>query len=109
MNTKGCANRLQLETWVKSQGIYNMRVMEFNNLNSIIEGVIAGLGVSFVPLSAILNYENKGLLKAITVPAPYNLTKTFLIRHKDCLLTNALDKFIELITQETEYRPASGL
>ncbi|MBP2636353.1 MAG: LysR family transcriptional regulator [Firmicutes bacterium] len=109
MNTKGCANRLQLETWVKSQGIYNMRVMEFNNLNSIIEGVIAGLGVSFVPLSAILNYENKGLLKAITVPALYNLTKTFLIRHKDCLLTNALDKFIELITQETEYRPASGL
>lgn len=101
MNTRGCANRVQLENWVKSQGIYNMRVMEFNNLNSIIEGVIAGLGVSFVPRSAIVDYESKGLLKAISVPYPYNLTKTFLIRHKDCLMTNALDKFIQLITTET--------
>lgn len=84
-----------------------MRVMEFNNMKSIIEGVIAGLGVAFVPRSAILTYENKGLLKSLPVPQPYSFTNTFLIRHKDCLMTNALTKFIELVATETDYWPVS--
>lgn len=109
MNTKGCANRAQLENWVQSKGIFNMSVMEFNNINSIIEGVIAGLGVAFVPRSAIVNLEQKGLLKSIPVPQPYSTTKTFLIRHKDCLMTNALTRFIELITTETDYYPIAKL
>lgn len=48
INTVGCPNRAKLEQWLQSEGVCNIRYMEFNNLDSIIDGVIADLGVSFV-------------------------------------------------------------
>jgi DNA-binding transcriptional LysR family regulator len=105
MNTRGCANRLQLENWIRSKGHCDVRFMEFNNLNSIIDGVIADLGASFVPQSAIAEYEKSGLLRSFAVPPPYGLMKTFLIRHKDSLMTSALRQFIEMIQDNTAYHP----
>ncbi|AJG97423.1 LysR family transcriptional regulator [Clostridium beijerinckii] len=104
MSTAGCPNRTQLENWLKSKSIHNIRYMEFNNLTSIIEGVIADLGASFVPKSTIEDYEKKGLLKSFSVPAKYNTTKTFFIRHKDSLMTNSLSKFIEMTELNTPYK-----
>jgi Transcriptional regulator len=103
MNTIGCPNRSQLEEWLKSKGIFNIRYMEFNNLDSIIEGVIEDLGASFVPESSIEEYERTGLIKSFKIPQEYSLVKTFFIRHKDSLKTNALQKFIELIDLKTSY------
>ncbi|BCZ46319.1 putative HTH-type transcriptional regulator YusT [Clostridium gelidum] len=104
MNTIGCPNRIQLENWLNSKGICNIRYMEFNNLNSIIEGVIADLGASFVPESAIKEYEEKGFLKSFQIPAQYNITKSFFIRRKDSLMTSSLSKFIEMIELNTPYQ-----
>ncbi len=103
MNSVGCPNRSQLETWLKLKGITNIRFMEFNNLDSIIEGVIADLGASFVPKSAIKKYEERGLLKSFPIPPKFSVTKTFFIRHKDSLKTSALSKFIEMIELKTPY------
>jgi len=103
MNTIGCPNRIQLENWLKSKGICNVRYMEFNNLDSIVEGVVADLGASFVPQSSIREYEEKGLLKSFPIPAPYSTTRTFFIRRKDSLMTSALSKFIEMIELKTPY------
>lgn len=103
MSTTGCPNRIQLEAWLKSKGISNIRYMEFNDLNSIIEGVVADLGASFVPQSSIEEYEKKGLLKSFAVPEQYNLTRTFFIRRKDSLMTSSLSKFIELVELNTPY------
>jgi DNA-binding transcriptional LysR family regulator len=104
MNTIGCPNRVQLENWLKSKGVCNIRYMEFNNLNSIIEGVVADLGASFVPKSAIEEYEKKGLLKSFPIPEQYNTTRTFFIRRKDSLMTSSLSKFIEMIEEKTPYQ-----
>lgn len=104
MSTTGCPNRIQLENWLKTQGIYNIRYMEFNNLNSIIEGVMADLGASLVPKSTIEDYEKKGLLKSFPVPDEYNTTRTFFIRRKDSLMTTSLSKFIEMIESNTSYK-----
>ncbi|NNU74393.1 LysR family transcriptional regulator [Clostridium estertheticum] len=103
MNSVGCPNRLQLENWLKLKGITKIRFMEFNNLNSIIEGVIADLGASFVPKSAIKEYEERGLLRSFPIPSKFSTTKTFFIRHKDSLKTSALSKFIEMIELKTPY------
>lgn len=103
MNTAGCPNRAQLENWLKSNGICNMRYMEFNNLNSILEGVMADLGASFVPKSTVKEYEENGLLKSFQLPPEYSITKTFFVRRKDALMTNALSKFIEMLESETPY------
>lgn len=104
MNTIGCPNRIQLETWLKSKGISNIRYMEFNNLNSIIEGVMADLGASFVPKSSTLKYEKAGLIKSFAIPDKYNVTRTFFIRRKDSLMTNSLSKFIEMVELNTPYK-----
>ncbi|GFP75535.1 LysR family transcriptional regulator [Clostridium fungisolvens] len=104
MSSTGCPNRTQLENWLKSKEVYNIRYMEFNNLNSIIEGVIADLGASFVPKSTIKEYEEKGLLKSFSVPEQYNTTRTFFVRRKDSLMTTSLSKFIEMIEKNTAYK-----
>lgn len=105
MNTIGCPNRINLENWLNAEGINNIRYMEFNNLDFIIEGVMADLGVSFVPQSAIQRYETKGLLKSFLIPPQYSTSKTFFIRHQDSLMTSALAKFIETIERNTPYHP----
>ncbi|MBL4938053.1 hypothetical protein JK636_20280 [Clostridium sp. YIM B02515] len=104
MNTIGCPNRIQLEAWLKSKGVSNIRYMEFNNLNSIIEGVVADLGASLVPQSSIEEYEKAGLIKSFEIPSKYNVTKTFFIRRKDSLLTSSLSKFIEMVELNTPYK-----
>jgi DNA-binding transcriptional LysR family regulator len=104
MNTIGCPNRIQLENWLNSKGICNIRYMEFNNLNSIIEGVMADLGASFIPKSIIKEYEEKGLLKSFPIPEQYSTTRTFFIRRKDSLMTSSLSKFIEMIELKTPYQ-----
>ncbi|KHD36210.1 LysR family transcriptional regulator [Clostridium acetobutylicum] len=103
MNTTGCPNRTQLEAWLRSKGIANIRYMEFNSLNSIIEGVMADLGASFVPKSAVEKYEKEGLLKSFSIPSEYNVTRSFFIRRKDSLMTSSLSKFIELVELNTPY------
>lgn len=105
MSPVGCPNRDQLESWLKSNAINNLRFMEFNNLDAIIGGVIAGLGASFVPQSAIEKHEKLGLLRSFSIPKQYSSAKTFLIRHKAALMTSALDKFIEMVEASTPYHP----
>lgn len=105
MSPVGCPNRTQLESWLKANAINNLRFMEFNNLDTIIEGVIAGLGASFVPQSAIVEHEKAGLLRSFSIPKQYSSTKTFLIRHKDVLMTSALANFIAMVETSTPYHP----
>lgn len=104
MNSAGCPNRSQLESWLKFKGIGKIRFMEFNHVDTIIQGVLADLGVSFIPRSAVQNYEAQGLLKIFSVPAQFASTKTFFIRHKASLKTSALAKFIEAIQAATSYQ-----
>jgi LysR family transcriptional regulator, cell division regulator len=106
MNTIGCPHREQLEIWLKSIGVGTVRYLEFNHIDAIIQGVISGLGASFVPKSAIQTHEEKGVLRSFAIPSQYSSTKTFFIRHKDSLMTSALAKFIEMLKQSPLYNQA---
>jgi LysR family transcriptional regulator, cell division regulator len=97
MNPPNCPCRMQLEKWLKDNGVNNARFMEFNNIDAIIHGVIAGLGVAFVPESMIRKHEMAGTLKSFAVPVEYSLSQTFLIRHKEVLMTNAFKEFIAMV------------
>ena len=105
MSSTGCPNRTQLESWLKFQGVGKVRFMEFNHTDSIIQGVLADLGVSFIPHSVIKDYEDQGLLTSYAIPSEFSSTKTYFIRHKDSLKTNALAKFIENVLAATSYHP----
>ncbi|WEG14512.1 LysR family transcriptional regulator [Pullulanibacillus sp. KACC 23026] len=99
MNTKGCPHRDQLETWLKTMGIGNIRYLEFNHPDAIIQGVISGLGASLVPKSSIQSHEMKGVVRSFEIPKQYSTAKTFFIRHKDSLMTSTLSKFIEMLKE----------
>lgn len=97
MNAMGCPNRELLLNFLQAKGIHDVRYMEFNNLESIINGVIAGLGASFVPESVIRQYENAGLLRSFSVPKQYSVIHTFFIRHKESAITSAFTKFVGML------------
>ncbi|MBL0388093.1 LysR family transcriptional regulator [Tumebacillus sp. ITR2] len=103
MNTIGCPNRGQLETWLRSIGSAPVRYLEFNHLDAMIQGVISGLGASFVQYSAAQKYVEAGVLRSFPIPSPYSLTQTYFIRHKDSLLTSALEKFLETLKKSQLY------
>jgi len=102
MNTKGCPHRDQLETWLKTIGIGNIRYLEFNHPDAIIQGVISRLGASLVPKSTVQTYEMKGLVRSFEIPEQYSTVQTFFIRHKDSLMTSALSKFIEMLKESSK-------
>lgn len=104
VNTPGCPNRLQLENWLKSKGMTNLRFMEFNNLDSIIEGVTSDLGASFVPYSSIDDLQNKGIINCFKIPKQFGISRTFFARHRDTLMTPALLKFIDIIISKTAFQ-----
>lgn len=104
LNSEGCPYRSQLENWFKSDGIGNIRYMEFNNLNSIVEGVIADLGASCLPESSIKEYEKNGLIRSFPIPENYNTTRTYFIRRKDSTITSALAEFMESVKLNTPFR-----
>lgn len=97
MNTVGCPNRELLMSFLKVNGIYDVRYIEFNNLESIINGVISGLGASFVPESSIKQYEQAELLRSFSIPKQYSVVHTFFIRHRDSVVTSAFTKFVEVL------------
>lgn len=67
------------------------------------QGVVSGLGASFVPKSAIQQQEEEGLLRSFSIPSGAVYTKTYFIRHKDVFVTSALDQFLELLRGTSLY------
>lgn len=106
MNTNGCFHRERLESWLKMNGIGLPRYMEFSHMEAIIGGVIAGLGASLVPRSAVELHLQSGLVRSFRISREYSLARTYVIRNKASLTTNALSRFLEMVKSEgLSYRP----
>lgn len=99
---KGCGYRKRLEEWYKDQNIIPQKVMEFGTLETILGSVTMGLGITFVPKSAISHLEEKGLVQCHYLPEKYSKINTVFIRRKDAYLTSTLEKFIETFEYSKE-------
>jgi DNA-binding transcriptional LysR family regulator len=106
--SKGCGYRARLENWYKDQNITPQKVMEFGTLETILGSVAMGLGITFVPKSAVSHLEEKGLVQCHYLPEKYSKINTVFIRRKDAYLTSTLEKFIETFEQ-SEGEPAYPL
>ena len=95
--SEGCGYRARLEAWYKDQNIIPQKVMEFGTLETILRSVVVGLGVTFVPKSAVTEMEQSGLIQCHTLPDQYSKIKTVFIRRADTYLTSTIKKFIETI------------
>ncbi|WP_043931018.1 LysR family transcriptional regulator [Bacillus sp. EB01] len=98
--SEGCGYRARLESWYKDQNITPQKVMEFGTLETILRSVSVGLGVSFVPKSAVTHMEQSGLIQCHTLPDQYSKIKTVFIRRADTYLTSTIEKFIETIEMD---------
>lgn len=94
---KGCGYRARLEKWYEQEGAMPEKVMEFGTLETIIRSVAMGLGVSFVPRSAVAHLEKSGEITCLQLPSEYSQVKTVFIRRADTYLTTTIEKFIETI------------
>lgn len=95
--SEGCGYRARLEAWYKDQNITPQKIMEFGTLETILQSVVIGLGVTFVPKSAVINLLQSGLIKCHRLPDVYSRIKTVFIRRGDTFLTSTMEKFIETI------------
>ena len=95
--SKGCGYRARLERWYKDENIQPQKVMEFGTLETILSSVTVGLGVTFVPKSAVAHLVKKGLIQCHTLPKKYSEINTIFIRRSDSYLTSTIEKFIETI------------
>ncbi len=95
--SKGCGYRARLEAWYKDQNIKPQKVMEFGTLETILRSVAVGLGVTFVPKSAVTQLEKSGLIQCHSLPNQYSKVKTVFIRRADTFLTSTIETFIETI------------
>ncbi|WP_277586551.1 LysR family transcriptional regulator [Psychrobacillus antarcticus] len=95
--SKGCGYRARLEAWYKDENITPKKVMEFGTLETILSSVVAGLGITFIPKSAILHLEARGLIQCHLLPTKYSEIKTVFIRRSNSYLTTTVERFIETI------------
>lgn len=95
--SQGCIYRARLEAWYKDQAISPSKVMEFGTLETILRSVAMGLGISFVPRSAVAHLEQSGQLKCHALPDRYSKIKTVFIRRADIFMTSTIQAFIETI------------
>lgn len=95
--SEGCGYRARLEAWYRDQNITPQKVLEFGTLETILQSVIVGLGVSFVPKSAVSHLVEQGTIQSNALPEQYSKIKTVFIRRADDILTASMKKFIETI------------
>lgn len=94
---KGCGYRARLEAWYKDEKIVPKKVMEFGTLETILSSVVAGLGITFIPKSAVSHLEARGLIQCHLLPTKYSEIKTVFIRRSNTYLTTTVERFIETI------------
>ncbi|MGM8365903.1 LysR family transcriptional regulator [Virgibacillus sp. W0181] len=98
----GCGYRAKLNEWLTDQQITPTKVMELGTLETTLGSVISGLGVAYVPYSAIQHYEKTGLIRCHDLPGKYSDITTIFIYRKADHITPALGKFIETIEQHRD-------
>lgn len=94
---EGCEYRARLKKWFEDNKFKPQKIMLFGTLEMILQSVVAGLGITFVPKSAVTQLEKKDLIYSYELPEKYSNIKTVFIRRKDGSLTPTLEKFIEII------------
>ena len=94
---QGCGYRSKLERWLKDEGLLPKRIMEFNILETILNSVALGLGITLVPQSAVHHLSKAGKVHCHAIPEKYGSISTVFIRRKDSYMTNSMRSFLKTI------------
>lgn len=104
----GCGYRAKLNEWLHDEKIVPKKVMELGTLETTLGSVISGLGIAYVPYSAVKEYEAKNQIYCYKLPKKYSHITTVFIYRKSNYITPVLQKFIETIEDKTSLMMSSG-
>lgn len=93
----GCTHRAKAENFLSDNGISPIQVREYGTLEVILRGVSAGLGVTLLPLSAVANAKEAGVIASHRLPEPYRNLKVIFAYRQDSIYSSALSSFIHWI------------
>lgn len=96
---KGCGYRVRLEAWYWDRRIEPQKVLEFGTMETILQSVAMGLGVSFVPRDAAARLIDEGKVRFFRLPDRYSKIRTVFIRRADGVLTATMQKLIDMIEE----------
>lgn len=95
----GCSYRSKLRSWLLEEGIIAPKILEFGTLETILGGVVSGLGISLVPKSSVVHLEEAGLIYCHSIPEKFSKITTVFIHNNSTYLTKSMEKFIETIKE----------
>ncbi len=95
----GCGYRAKFHEWLKASGLEATKNMELGTLETTLGSVISGLGIAFVPYSAVAHYEKRGLIYCHELPSAYSEITTTFIYRKDEEISPVLRAFVETIKE----------
>lgn len=98
----GCTHRTKAELLLKEKGISSYEVREFGTMEVIINGVSAGLGVSLLPRSSILNAEKAGRITSYALPEQYRKLEVGFIYRAGQIYSAALLALVQQLHIEAE-------
>jgi DNA-binding transcriptional LysR family regulator len=85
----GCAFRATAERWLRDEGLFPLRKMEFGALDAILGCVAAGMGVTLLPRVVVERPQYAHLVRMHAIPERYARLSTGFIRHRDAIETRA--------------------
>ncbi|HEX9463992.1 MAG TPA: LysR family transcriptional regulator [Alphaproteobacteria bacterium] len=91
----GCSYRQKLEDILARRGIVGLRRLEFGTIDGIIGCVMAGLGVTLLPLSVVESASRAGKLAYHPLPANEGRVETAFVRRRDAFVSTALAAFLD--------------
>lgn len=97
VSNEGCGYRAKLALWLKELGIEPKRIMEFNIIETILQSVALGLGVTVVPEDTVRRMVVQGSVYCHELPKAYASNRTVFIYRKDTFITVTMQSFLQHI------------
>lgn len=100
--SEGCMYRAKLEEWFVEHQRIPKKVLELGTLETMINAVISGLGIAYLPYGAVKQYIEKEMLYAYELEEKYSHIETVFVYRKGDYIFPALEAFIEIINEIRE-------
>jgi len=98
----GCSYRQRLETILSGMGIVVAKPLEFGSLDTIINCVSAGIGVTLLPRGVVAQAAAAGRVTVHELPRSRARVETLFIRRHDAYVSSALTAFLAFARDASE-------
>ena len=98
----GCSYRQRLETILSGMGIVVAKPLEFGSLDTIINCVSAGIGVTLLPRGVVALAAAAGRVTVHELPRSRARVETLFIRRHDAYVSSALTAFLAFARDASE-------